>query len=512
MQKHMREYDVVVYGGNAAGIMAGVQASRMGMRVLAVEPSIRLGGLTTGGLGATDAGDPLAIGGLSREFYNRLGDYYGRPGPVWRFEPSAALRVLEDYIRESGIEVLTGRRLKERSGVVMDGTRIAALELESGEVCKAHIFIDATYEGDLMAWAGVSYTVGREGNGVYGEANNGIRLPAPLVPHVDPYRIPGVPESGLLDRVNPDPGGEMGDGDGKTQAYNYRMCLTDNPDNRVLVERPEGYREADYEILFRLLEQGYEGLVFKLTLMPGEKTDSNNTGSFSTDYIGMNHDYPEASYARRQEIAKAHEVYQKGLIWTLQHHPRVPEAVRRKHAPWGLPKDEFPESGHWPSQLYVREARRMRGEAVVTERMVKRLEAVDDSVGMGSYSMDSHCTQYCLDSAGRLCAEGGFMAGVPVPFPISYKTLVPRREECTNLLVPVCLSSSHAAYGSIRMEPVFMVLGQAAGTAAALAAQGGMSVQEVPYDRLRPLLDAQGLVVELDPDYITPPEVSGNPL
>ena len=512
MEKRILDFDVVVYGGNAAGIVAGVQVSRMGMSAIVIEPGIRLGGLTTGGLGATDAGDPLTVGGLSREFYARLGEKYKREGLVWRFEPGVALQVLEDYIREAELPVRTGGRLKEQGGVVKHGNRIEAIELESGEIYRAKVFIDATYEGDLMAMAGVSYVVGREGNEEFGETNNGIRKAAPLEPAVDPYRIPGVPESGLLERVNPCPGGSLGEGDRKTQAYNYRMCLTNDPANRVAVEKPEGYRESDYEILFRLLEQGYEAPLFKLTMMPGGKTDSNNSGAFSTDYIGMSHDYAEADYRRREQLAEAHRVYQLGLVWALQNHPRVPEPIRDKYRPWGLPKDEFAESGHWPSQLYVREARRMRGEATVTENTVNRLEQVDDPVGMGSYSMDSHCTQYCLDEEGRLCVEGGFMAPVPAPFPISYKAIVPKREECANLLVTVCLSSSHAAYGSIRMEPAFMVLGQSAGTAAALAVKLELAVQEVPYGQLRTLLEEQGQILDLGDDYVTPPGTTGNPL
>ncbi|MDF2922964.1 MAG: xanthan lyase [Paenibacillaceae bacterium] len=512
MEKQIMDFDVVVYGGNAAGIAAGLQASRMGMRTMVIEPGIRLGGLTTGGLGATDAGDPATVGGLSRDFYARLAEKYGREGLVWRFEPGVALQVFQDYIREEELPVKTGDRLKEHGGVVKQGERIISIELESGEIYGAKVFIDATYEGDLMAMADVSYVVGREGNHVFGESNNGIRKLVPLEPAVDPYRVAGMPASGLLARVNPDPGGSAGDGDGKTQAYNYRMCLTSDPANRIAVGKPEGYREEDYEILFRLLEQGYDGLVFKLTMMPGGKTDSNNNGKFSTDYIGMNHDYPEAGYKLREQMAEAHRVYQLGLIWTLQNHPRVPEPIRQKYQPWGLPRDEFAESGHWPSQLYVREARRMRGEAVVTERTVNRQEQVNDPVGLGSYAMDSHYTQYCLDEAGRLCVEGGFMASVPAPYPISYRAIVPKRSECGNLLVPVCLSATHAAYGSIRMEPAFMVLGQSAGTAAALAVQQELAVQEVPYGELRSLLEGQGQILDLGQDYVTPPGTTGNPL
>ncbi|MDF2645525.1 MAG: xanthan lyase [Paenibacillus sp.] len=505
-------YDVVIYGGNAAGIAAGIQASRMGLRTIVIEPGIRVGGLTTGGLGATDAGDPAAIGGISKQFYERLAIKYNRPGMVWRFEPQAALEVLLDWIKEARLEVIVGERLKELEGVDKRDNHIRSIQLESGKVYEGAVFIDTTYEGDLMAKAGVSYVVGREGNEVYGETNNGIRQPIRFKPTIDPYRIPGDAASGLLDRINHTAGGAIGSGDRKTQAYNYRMCLTNDPDKRILVSKPKGYSEEYYEILFRLLENGYDQLIFKLTMMPGSKTDSNNTGNFSTDYIGMNHDYPEGSYSLRKQIAEAHETYQKGLIWTLQNHPRVPAEVREKYAPWGLPKDEFLESGHWPSQLYVRESRRMLGEKIITEHTVNGKETDKDPIGMGSYAMDSHCTQYCLDEEGHLCVEGGFMTSVKAPFPISYSSIIPKKTECDNLLVPICLSATHAAYGSIRMEPVFMVLGQSAAAAAALAVRNNQAVQDVLYEELRPVLEQGGQILDLGAGYVTPPGTSGNPL
>lgn len=512
MSTQTTTYDVVIYGGNSAGIAAGIQAVRMGLRTIVIEPGIRIGGLTTGGLGATDAGDPATIGGFSKHFYERLAVKYDRPGLVWRFEPKVALEVFQDLIRETGLEVKLGDRLKEEGGVYKQQNRIASITLESNLTYYGTVFIDTTYEGDLMAKAGISYVTGREGNEEYGEINNGIRKPIRLKAPVDPYRIPGDPSSGLLNRINRDPGGPIGAGDAKTQSYNYRMCLTNEPSNRVEVTKPEGYQEDDYELLLRLLESGYDQLLFKLTMMPGGKTDSNNTGQCSTDYIGMSHEYPEATYARRAQLELDHKTYQLGLIWTLQNHPRVPEAIRAVYAPWGLPKDEFLESGHWPSQLYVRESRRMRGDAVITENTVRRQESVDDPVGMGSYAMDSHYTQYCLDDEGYVCTEGGFMASVKSPFPISYRAIVPKREECDNLLVPICLSATHAAYGSIRMEPVFMVLGQSAATAAAIAVRNSQAVQDVSYSELRPLLEANGQVLDLGDDYVTPPGTSGNPL
>jgi len=509
----MERYDIVVYGGTSAGIMAAVQAARMGMRVVVIEPGVRIGGLTASGLGATDAGDPAAIGGLARQFYERVGRYYGREGLVWRFEPKAALDVFQSYAAEHRIPVRCRERLDLAAGVRRNGTRIEAIRTESGRTYAGSVFIDATYEGDLMAAAGVSHVIGREANAEFGETLNGIRTLAPLPHPVDPYRVKGDPASGLLPRVNASPGGAVGEGDCKTQAYNFRMCLTNDPLNRVAIDKPPGYREAEYELLFRLIEQGCEELFFKLTMMPGNKTDSNNSTPWcSTDYIGGNVLYPEADYRVREEICRAHERYQRGLVWTLQHHPRVPEHIREVYKPWGLPRDEFIENRHWPPVLYVREARRMRGEAVVTEHTALGREAVPDAIALGSYAMDSHTVQYCVGGDGTVHTEGHFFVRVPAPFPISYRAIVPKRAECGNLLVPVCLSATHAAYGSVRMEPVFMILGQSATIAAAIAVERGRAVQDVDYGDWRRAADACGIITDLGEDYATPEGTTGNPL
>jgi hypothetical protein len=389
--------------------------------------------------------------------------------------------------------------LRRPGGVIKDGPRITAIVADDGRIFRGKVFIDATYEGDLMAGAGVSYTVGREPNSRYGETLNGVQTKHAtknqLPRDIDPYRVKGVPASGLLPNINQNPGKE-GAGDRKIQAYCFRMCLTDVPENRVPIEKPEGYDESQYELLFRAIEAGQTGGFFKLALMPNRKTDSNNSGGISCDFIGMNHDYPEADYAVRQRIVKAHETWQKGLVWTLQNHPRVPEALRSEYRKWGLPRDEFIDNGHWPHQLYIREARRLVGDYVMTQHHCQRRRVAEDSIGMAAYTMDSHNVQRYVDEHGHVRNEGDVQVGGFPPYPISYGAIVPKRDECTNLLVPVCLSASHIAFGSIRMEPVFMILGQSAATAAAHAIEEGVPVQQVEYARLRERLLRDKQVLE----------------
>lgn len=483
-ERAAEQYDIVVYGGTPAGIMAAIQGQKMGKKVILLEPESRIGGLTAGGLGDTDHGKISTIGGLAADFYRRIGVKYGQPEAVWQFEPKVALVVFQELIAENKVDLKYRERLDLDNGVAKEGSRIVSIRMESGNVYKGKVFIDATYEGDLMAKAGVSYFVGREGNARYGEKNNGIRPEGEneLPGGIDPYRVAGDPASGLLPRVNADAGGNAGDEDTKVQAYCYRMCLTDSVENRIFIEKPEGYDEMEYELLFRALEKGMpKDRCFKLHLVGNRKTDSNNHYGVSTDYNGGNHNYPEAGYAEREKIRKQHETYQKGLVWTLQNHPRVPQEVRAYYAAWGLPKDEFVENGHWTPQLYIRESRRMTGDYVVTENVVRLREPVSDPVGLGSYAIDSHHTQYCLDKEGYVRSEGGFYLPLKQPYQISYKVMLPKKQECANLLVPVCVSATHAAYGSIRMEPVFMILGQSAASAAALCIEKGIDVQDLDY-------------------------------
>jgi hypothetical protein len=519
------DYDVVVYGGTSGGVMSGVAAARMGKRVLLVVPGQHLGGMTSGGLGWTDMGRPEIVGGLAREFYHRVYVHYqsdvawkhgtrekfadarGQSAKavdpknevMWVFEPGAAEKVFRDMAREAGVTVVLNERLDLNNGVTKVGSRIVSLRTESGATYAASVFIDATYEGDLMAKAGVSYTLRRERNDVYGETINGIQTAKAtknqLPPGIDPYVVKGDPASGLLAGVNADAGGPDGTGDKRIQAYCYRMCLTDVPENRVAIEKPPGYDERQYELLFRAIEAGQKDNFFKLDLMPNRKTDSNNASGISTDLIGMNYAYPEGDYATREKIARAHEMWQRGLVWTLQNHARVPRDVREKYAKWGLPKDEFAESNHWPHQLYVREARRMTGETIVTERAVVE-DTAARPIALGGYSMDSHNVQRHVDASGHVRNEGDVQIKLSKPYRIDYGVILPKPAECSNLLVTFCVSASHAAFSTIRMEPVFMELGQCAGTAACLAIDGKTSVQQVPYEKLRERLVADGAVLE----------------
>ncbi|MGE9268685.1 MAG: FAD-dependent oxidoreductase [Verrucomicrobiales bacterium] len=529
------KYDLVVYGGTSAGITAGLQALKMGKSVVVIEPTKRIGGLTTGGLGQTDIGNKHVIGGLSREFYQRISQHYAedsawnwqkreqykdsgqtrtRKGEdtMWTFEPSAALKVYQDWIDEHQLKIVYQQRLdRSEGGVSKEGGRIASIRMESGEEYEGKFFIDATYEGDLFAAAGVSYHVGREAGDKYDESLNGVRTAMNkhhnFVKGVDPYKVKGDPESGLLPFIDPKGPGEEGSGDHRVQAYCFRMCLTDHPENRIPFHKPEGYNEEWYELLLRNFEAGEKGIPWINSSMPNRKTDTNNRTGFSTDFIGQNYDYPEASYEEREKIVARHLLYQQGLMWTLANHPRVPEHIRKGVSRWGMSKDEFTEGNGWQEQLYIREGRRMVGSMVMTQNHCQHKIPVEDSVGMGAYTMDSHNVQRYVDENGHVRNEGDIQVGGFPPYPISYHALVPKKEECTNLLVPVSLSASHMAFGSIRMEPVFMVLGQSAATAAALAIDKDIeAIQDLPYEPLkeRMIADKQILVYEGNPNADRP--------
>lgn len=517
----VRAEDLVIYGGTSAGVSAALQAARMGKTVVLIEPSKHVGGLTTGGLGWTDSGNKAVIGGIAREFYQRVKKHYDQPAAwkhekrdrykfyradedaMWTFEPHIAERILLTMLQEHKVPVVFGERLDRTpgKGVKKEGTRITAISMESGRSFSGKIFLDATYEGDLMAAAGVGYTVGREASKTYGEKLNGVQAALNTHLHrfvvkVDPYIKPGDPQSGLLHGIDTPPYPADGSGDNRLQAYCYRMCMSDAAANRVPFPKPDGYNEAHHELLLRNFEAGDLRLPLKLDRMPNGKTDTNNNCAVSTDYIGQNHAYPEASYAERERILKAHETYQKGMMWTLANHPRVPTKIREAMSRWGLPPDEFTDNGHWPHQIYVRESRRLLGEYVMTEQDCRRTRRTPESVAMGSYNMDSHnCMRY-ITPDGFVQNEGDVQVSPGGPYMISYRSLVPKRSECTNLLVPVCLASSHIAYGSIRMEPVFFILGQSAATAAVLALDDGIDVQQVDYAKLSRRLLADKQVLE----------------
>ena len=507
--------DIIIYGGTSSAVMAAVQAARMDHSVIIVCPDKHLGGLTSGGLGWTDGGNTSAIGGLAREFYGRVYEHYLSPeawkwqkkkefsnrgqgskafndndSTGWTFEPHVAEDIFEAYIKEYNIPVYRNEWLDRKAGVELVDGRILKITMLSGVTLSGNMFIDATYEGDLLAAAGISYHVGREANSVYGENWNGVQTGVLHHAHffkkpVDPYVLPGDPSSGLLPRVSAEPPGEFGSGDSRLQAYCYRMCLSNHPDNRLPFEKPEGYDVAQYELLARVFDSGWREVFQKFDDIPNRKTDTNNHGPFSTDNIGMNYDYPEASFERRAEILKEHEIYQKGLMYFLANDERVPQEIRDRMNQWGLAKDEFLDNGHWPHQIYVREARRMIGEYVMTEHDVLGKRTVPKPVGMGSYTLDSHNVQRYVKPDGYVQNEGDIGVKVPEPYQISYSSLVPQKNECRNLLVPVCVSCSHIAFGSIRMEPVFMILGQSAATAAAFAIEDGCAVQDVTYEKLR---------------------------
>ncbi len=512
-------YDIVVYGGTSSGIAAAVQAKRMGKTVIIVCPDKHLGGLTSGGLTWTDSGRKEAVGGISREFYQRMKkhydksdawiyqkpDEYSRYRPdddaMWVFEPHVAEQGFEELVTEYKIPVYRNEWLKRKNGVKKDGQRITSITMLDGKTYRGRIFIDATYEGDLMATAGVSYHVGRESNDVYGETLNGVQtrnaISHQFTKSVDPYVKTGDPDSGILPLIHSGSPGIEGSGDKRIQAYNFRMCLTKVTGNRIPFPKPDNYEPMQYELLARYLDKGWRAIFAKFDPAPNNKTDTNNHGAFSTDNIGMNYDYPEATYKRRREIIKEHEDYQKGLMWFLAYDPRVPMDVKEKTSQWGLAKDEFKDNGHWPHQIYVRESRRMIGDFVTTELHLRRIKPTPKPIGMGSYNMDSHNVQRYVDENGNARNEGDIQINPGGPYPISYNAIVPKASECTNLLVPVCVSSSHIAYGSIRMEPVFMILGQSAATAATLAIDNSIDVQNVDYSKLKTRLLADGQVLNL---------------
>jgi hypothetical protein len=523
------DYDVVVYGGTSGAVIAAVQAKVMGKTVVVVSPDRHLGGLTSGGLGWTDTGNKAVIGGLARNFYHRVWKHYdsdaswkwqdrasygnkgqgtpaidGAERTMWIFEPGVAEKVFEDLVREHGIQVVRDEWLDRAKGVRKEAGRIVSITTLAGRTYAGKMFIDATYEGDLMASAGVSYHVGREANSVYGEEHNGVQTGVlhhrhhfgVLKEKISPYVVPGDPRSGVLPRVSAAHPGSFGEGDSKVQAYCYRMCLTDHPENRIPFAKPEGYDPRQYELLARIYAAGWTETFGKFDPIPNRKTDTNNHGPFSTDNIGMNYDYPEATYERRREILKEHQNYQKGWLYFITTDPRVPADVRERMSRWGLPKDEFKDNGGWPHQIYVREARRMTGQFVMTENHLRKRKPTPDSVGMGSYTIDSHNVQRYITPEGYVQNEGDIGVGLKEPYEIAYGSLVPKRGQVGNLLVPVCVSSSHIAFGSIRMEPVFMILGQSAATAASLAIDAGIPVQDVPYAKLRERLLRDGQILK----------------
>lgn len=514
------ETEICVYGASAGGVMAAVQAARQGKRVALVEAGQHLGGASVEGLGSTDIdnhGDfqnSPAVGGLAREFYRRVSIRYGRVAQfdqmiasrtknaaLWKFESSVAEAVMEELVAEAGVRVFRGHRLRESGGVTRDATtrRITAIRCENGATFLAGVFIDATIEGDLLAFAGVSTVIGREANATYGETKNGIRgtnTYRQFAVPVDPYKTPGNAASGLIATIQDEPLGPPGAGDQRIQAYCFRMCLTQNAANRIPFAKPANYDPAEYEIYRRYVAAG--GTLWTPSAgLPNGKTDLGSWHDLSANLYGMNHAYPGGSYAVRAEVYQQHLTFTQGLCWFLANDPALPAKLRNAWSQWGVTRDEFTDNGGWPRQFYVRDARRMVSDYVITEAHTREVNqtAVSDPVALAFWPPDTHHVRRIVRD-GQAYNEGFVFGGDDwAPFGLSYRALVPRSSECTNLLTPTCPSSSHVAYGAIRIEWTFMALGQAAGTAAAFALDARSDVQALDYGKLAQQLRADGQVL-----------------
>jgi hypothetical protein len=517
--------DIIVYGGTSSAVAAAVEASRNGKSVILVSPDKHLGGMSSSGLGFTDTGNKSVIGGIAREFYQNIYQHYQNPGSwnwqkqseygnvgqgnpaidgenrtMWIFEPHAAEEAFEKLVKGANIKIFREELLDRENGIIKKNKRIISLKTLSGKIFAGKVFIDATYEGDLMASAGVKYVVGRESSDTYKEKWNGVQKGVFHHRHyfkekIDPYKIPGDPSSGLVSRISANPPGENGSGDNKIQAYCFRLCMTRVKENMVPITRPIDYDSTQYELLGRVAEAGWNEFFDKYDPIPNQKTDVNNHGPVGFDNIGMNWDYPEASYERRKEIIKEHESYQRGLLYFITTDNRIPLIIRNTMSSWGLAKDEFPDNNNWPYNIYVRESRRMSGEYVMTENDVLGRRSVQRPVGMGSYTMDSHNVQRYVAPEGFVQNEGDIGVEPEHPYQIDLGSILPKEEECTNLMVTVCVSCSHIAYGSIRMEPVFMILGQSAGDIASMAIDKGKSIYNLSYPEIKSKLKTSGQIL-----------------
>lgn len=518
------EYDIIVYGATSAGVSAAVQASRVGRSVALISVDGHVGGVTASGLTATDMNNHKAIGGVSREFYQRIYDYYSdssawdfsnedqyfrnlkkrvyggiskKDRMQWVFESHVAEKIFRQLIEEANVDLIEYDRLDLNAGVLKIASELQSITMESGDVYSAKVFIDTSYEGDLMALSGVSYITGREGLDKYGEDLAGIRINEVYGyegQSIDPYIEAGVPESGLLPFIEKDLNIISGTQDHRVQAYCFRLTLTNNPLNHIAIYKPDNYQPLWYEYLARRFQLNPNlplNKIMTFTSMPNGKTDTNGI-----DFVGANYNYAEASYDLRDDIYKLHKDFALGMLWFLSSDSRVPLKIRKQMNNWGLAKDEFKDNGHFPHQLYVRESRRMVSDYVMTQHNgLKRTLKAPNSIGLATYAMDSHVVRRILSEDGKVYEEGHFYEMSP-SYPVSYHSIVPKSEEAINLLVPVTLSASHVAYGSIRMEPVYMVLAQSAAIAADLSIKLNQPVQDIPYYILRGEMLKHGQIIQ----------------
>lgn len=504
----VQQADLVVYGGTASGVMTAYAAAKEGLHVILLEPGSHLGGMVTGGLSATDLGHFQIIGGYARDFYREAAAHYGihtLSHPTdWLSEPKVGEAIFQRWLTQAGVDVQFHERLKEHGGVQKSGTRLRSITTEDGKVWEAKVFSDCSYEGDVMAQSGVRYVVGREGVETYQEDLAGVRVNTPkhqFLWKISPYDSNGK----LMPEVDAGPMGANGQADKKVQAYNFRLILTENPANKLPWTKPAGYDASRFELLAKYLAEWKShkhrdptlGDVMNPVMIPNGEADFNNNGAFSTDYLGKSWTYPDASYAERKKIWDDHLLYTQSFLWFLASDPRVPKTLRDEVNRWGRAKDEFLDTDGWPNQLYIREGRRMVGTYVMKQADLQTSRTKPDSIAMGSYNSDSHNVQRVVTADGYVRNEGDVQ--VPVqPYEIAFGTILPRKDQTTNLLVPVCLSASHVAYSSVRMEPQYMMLGQAAGVTAALAVKGKTAVQDVDVNALQKRLHEQKAILHLN--------------
>jgi hypothetical protein len=500
--------DLVVYGGTASGVMTAYSAARQGLHVILLEPTHHLGGMVTGGLSATDYAYFHIIGGYTREFYREAASTYGNEklerGSDWLSEPKVGEAIFNRWLASEHVDVRFGERLKEKGGVQMHGRKLTALITEDGHTWTGKIFADCSYEGDVMAQAGITYVVGREGIAEFGESLAGVRPDTPK--HQFLWKISAFDDNHkLLPEIDPGPLGPGGSADKHVQAYNFRLILTDDPANLMPWTKPVGYDASRFALLTRYVrsykaQTGHEPTIKTVTnpvCFSHHKCDFNNNGPFSTDYLGKSWTYPDAGYAERGHIWADHMLYTQSFFYFLSTDPSVPKVLQDDVNRWGRAKDEFTDSEGWPRQLYIREGRRMRGMYVMHQSDLQTDLTKPDSIAMGSYNSDSHNEERVAMPDGSAFNEGDIQ--VPVkPYEISYRAILPHENEAENLLVPVCLSASHIAYSSVRMEPQYMMIGQAAGVAAKLSLSHGVPVQKIPIGELQGVLRKDGSILHLD--------------